>query len=104
MDVVCAPEAAQTLDRKQLKHYADAEINQIYYCKSYLQVKRISDLCTADGAFIIPSIAKGERSIRQCTSKLNEIIQERPGDQSWTVWRKFLKTLCKSNLNQGVKS
>ncbi|OEU18182.1 hypothetical protein FRACYDRAFT_236453 [Fragilariopsis cylindrus CCMP1102] len=101
MDVVCAPEAAQTLDRKQLKHYTDAEINQIYYCKSYLQVKRLSDLCTADGAFIIPSIAKGERSIRQCTSKLKEIIQERPGDQSWTVWRKFLKTICKPSMNQG---
>ena len=101
MDVVCEPEAAQTLDRTKLKHYTNAEINQIYYCKNYLKVKRISDLCTADGAFIIPSIAKGERSIRQCTSKLTEIIQERPGDQSWTVWRKFLKTICKSNLNQG---
>jgi hypothetical protein len=101
MDVVCVPSAALTLDRTKLKHYTDAEINQIHYCKSYLQVKRISDLCTADGAFIIPSIAKGERSVRQCTSKLNEITQERPGDQSWTVWRKFLKTLCKPNLNQG---
>ncbi|OEU13908.1 hypothetical protein FRACYDRAFT_242262 [Fragilariopsis cylindrus CCMP1102] len=100
MDVVCAPEAASTLDRTQLKHYTDAEINQLHYCKSYLQVKRISDLCTADGAFILPSIAKGERSIRQCTSKLNEITQERPGDQSWTVWRKFLKTICKPSSNQ----
>ncbi|OEU09351.1 hypothetical protein FRACYDRAFT_248200 [Fragilariopsis cylindrus CCMP1102] len=101
MDVVCVPSAAQTLEKTKLKHYTDAEINQIHYCKSYLQVKRISDLCTADGAFIIPSIAKGERSIRQCTSKLNEITQERPGDQSWTVWRKFLKTICQSNMNQG---
>ncbi|OEU23095.1 hypothetical protein FRACYDRAFT_233261 [Fragilariopsis cylindrus CCMP1102] len=100
MDVVCAPESAQTLDRTKLKHYTDAEINQIHYCKSYLQVKRISDLCTADGAFILPSIAKGERSIRQCTSKLNEITQEKPGDQSWTVWRKFLKTICKSSMKQ----
>jgi hypothetical protein len=100
MDVVCVPTAASTLDRTQLKHYTDAEINQIHYCKSYLQVKRISDLCTADGAFILPSIAKGERSIRQCTSKLNEITQEKPGDQSWTVWRKFLKTICKLNPNQ----
>ncbi|OEU19894.1 hypothetical protein FRACYDRAFT_235957 [Fragilariopsis cylindrus CCMP1102] len=101
MDLVCVPSAALTVDRTKLKHYTDAEINQIHYCKSYLQVKRISDLCTADGAFILPSIAKGERSIRQCTSKLNEITQERPGDQSWTVWRKFLKTICKPSSNQG---
>jgi hypothetical protein len=40
------------------RHYMDTEIRQIYYCKSYLEVKRISDLCTADGLFVLPSIAK----------------------------------------------
>jgi hypothetical protein len=73
MDVVCSPATAMALDRNKLKHYTDAEIRQIYYCKSFLNVQRISDLCTADGLFILPSIAKGERSIRQCASKLEEI-------------------------------
>jgi hypothetical protein len=57
-------------------------------------VQRISDLCTADGVFILPSIAQGERSIRQCTSKLEEIRQERPSGNTWTIWRRFLDTLC----------
>ena len=100
MDVVCEPETAKEMDTTKLKHYTNAEIRQIYYCKSYLKVQRISDLCTADGHFILPSIAKGERSIRQCTSKLNEIKQDQPGDQTWSVWRKFLKTICKPNMNQ----
>jgi hypothetical protein len=73
MDVVCSPTTAKELDRNKLKHYTDAEIQQIYYCRSFLNVKRISDLCTADGIFILPSIAKGERSIRQCASGVLQV-------------------------------
>jgi hypothetical protein len=49
MDVVCSPTTANEMEKEYLKYYTDAEIRQIYYCKSYLQVQRISDLCTADG-------------------------------------------------------
>jgi hypothetical protein len=95
MDVVCSPTTAKELDRNKLKHYTDAEIRQIYYCKSFLNVQRISDLCTADRIFILPSIAEGERSIRQCASNLEEIKQERPRGNTWTVWKQFLNTICK---------
>jgi hypothetical protein len=101
MDVVCAPATATEMDIGKLQYYTDAEIRQIYYCKSYLQVQRISDLCTADGVFVIPSIVKGERSIRQCVSKLEEIKQERPSGTSWTIWRKFLSTICKEEEDKG---
>jgi hypothetical protein len=60
-------------------------------------VKRVSDLCTADGVFILPSILKGELSIRQCTSKLEDIRQDRPSENTWSIWRKFLRTLCTQN-------
>jgi hypothetical protein len=79
MDVVCSPTTTTELDKKQLRHYTDVEIRTIYYCKSSLQVKRLSDLCTADGIFVLPSIAKGKRSIRQNVSRLNSIKQDRPG-------------------------
>jgi hypothetical protein len=65
MDVVCSPTTTTELDRKQPKHYTDAEIRIIYYCKNYLQVKRLSDLCTADGIFVPSSITRGVRSIRK---------------------------------------
>jgi hypothetical protein len=87
MDVVCAPTTALEMDRKYLKYYTDTEIRQIYYCKSFLNVQRVSDLCTADGDFILPSIAKGEQSIRQCASRLEAIRQEQPEGNSWTIWR-----------------
>jgi hypothetical protein len=95
MDVVCSPTTTTVLDKKHLKQYTDAEIRLIYYCKNYLQVKRISDLSTADGIFVLPSITEGERSIRQNVLRLNDIRQERPGEVAWKVWRKFLNTLCK---------
>jgi hypothetical protein len=93
MDVACAP-VTTSLNTDRLIQYTDMEIRKIYWCKSYLQVKRISDLCTADGKFILPSVQHGERSIRQCTSRLGEITQHRPNDVTWGVWRKFLKSLC----------
>jgi hypothetical protein len=72
------------------------EIRKLYWCKSYLQVKRISDLCTADGKFILPNVQKGEPSMRQGSSRLGEINQQQPNKVTWGVWRKFLKTLCSS--------
>jgi hypothetical protein len=94
MDIVCAPTTVLELDRDFLGQYTDAEIRQVYYCKSYLKVKRVSDLCTADGVFILPSILKGELSIRQCALKLEDIRQDRPSKNNWSMWRKFLRTLC----------
>jgi hypothetical protein len=104
MDIVCSPAAVTELDKEHLQYYTDTEIRQIYYCKSYLQVQRISDLCTADGVFVLPAIMKGERSIRQCASKLEEIKQERPSGNSWTIWRKFLSTICKNENENTICS
>jgi hypothetical protein len=94
MGVVCEPTSVMELDRDLLRHYTDAEIRQLYYCKCYLKVKIISDLCTANGVFILPSILKGELSIRQCAPKLEDVRQERPSKMTWLKWRKFLRTLC----------
>ena len=95
MDVVCNPQSAKALQTDKLLVYTDLEIRKIYWCKSYLQVKRISDLCTADGTFILPNVQKGERSIRQSSSRLKEINQQRPNEATWSVWRKFLTTISK---------
>jgi hypothetical protein len=91
IDVVCSPTKTTEMDKQYLKQYTDAEIKKLHYCRSYLQVQRISDLCTADG---LPSIAKGKRSIRQSASRLEEIKQETPSETTWTIWRTFLHTIC----------
>ena len=51
----------------------------------------MSDLLTADAQLVPPSIYKGIRSLTQSSSKLEEVVQERPNEKSWATWRKFLK-------------
>ena len=76
--------------------FKDKEIKFIYYCKSFLQVRWISDLCNADGTSVLPNIKEGHCSIIQSQSKYKKIIQEQPYKKPWTVWRRFLKKTCRS--------
>ena len=99
MDIVCSPLTTTSLKIDTLHQYKDMEIKEIYWCKSFLQVKRISDLCTADGTFVLPNIYKGEKSIRQCSSRLEEINQQRPSEATWGTWRKFLKSICDCSID-----
>ena len=71
--------------------FEDKEIKFIYYCKSFLQVRWVSDLGNADGTSVLSNIKDGLRSIRQSQSKYEGIIQEQPYNKIWTVWRRFLK-------------
>ena len=70
MDEVC---------EKPIKEVSDAIVRIINYCKNYLEVQRLSDICTADGQFILKSVWDGDLCITQSQSRLNEIIQEKPG-------------------------
>ena len=63
----------------------------IYYCKSYLEVTWLSDMCTADGEQILAGPYEGIRSYRTSASKMEEIVQERPSASTWTIWRRFLR-------------
>ena len=72
-------------------YFTDQEIRQIYYCKSYLEVFWLSDMCTADGEQLLAGPYEGIRSYRTSASKMEEIIQERPNDATWLVWRRFLR-------------
>ena len=68
----------------------DNDIKKIYFCKSYLQVKWISNLCTADGSNVLISVKNGIRSIRQSSSRCKEVVKEQTGSHTWTIWRNFL--------------
>ena len=90
MDRACA---------KTEEELSDASIRTINYCRCYLQVHQLSDICTADGNFILTSVLQGHRSEGQSASRLEEIIQERPADSYWNIWRKFLHPLCHDKGN-----
>ena len=75
MDAVCAKAKAQV---------SDADVRIIDYYRNYLEVQRLSDICTANRQFIIKSVWDGDCSITQSQSLLEEIIQDKPRKKEWT--------------------
>ena len=51
MDAVCA---------RLKEELSDANVRIINYCRNYLEVMLLSNTCTADGHYIIPSVFKGK--------------------------------------------
>ena len=71
------------------------DCKKIYFCKSYLQTKWKSDLMTAYGDTVMKEITQGYRMYQQSSSKREEVVQERPNERTWAIWRKFLlKHIC----------
>ena len=85
MDAMCARPKAEL---------SDAKVRTINYCRNYLEVKRLSDICTADGQFILPSVWEGTRSVHQSQSRLEKILQDQPQNRDWAEWRKLLRSFC----------
>ena len=56
MDEVCT---------RPTEELSDAKVRTINYYRNYLEVKRLSDMCTVDGQFIIASVWDGTRSVTQ---------------------------------------
>ena len=83
MDIACEDD---TLDKTM--------VNKINYCILFLEVHRISDICTADRNFIFDSVYIGQRNYGSSASRVLAAVQERPEMRSWGIWRNFLKSLC----------
>ena len=95
MDAVCA---------RSKEELSDPKIRTINYCRNYLEIKRLSDICTADGHYIITSVFNGNQSVTQSQSRLEEIIQDRPRNKEWAEWRKLLQLFCHAGLNQLINN
>jgi hypothetical protein len=73
------------------------ELKIINCCRFYLQVELLSDIITGDGRSIQRHIWKGKKD--QCHENFTKIFfeQPRPGETSWSIWRKILKTILDCN-------
>jgi exonuclease III len=69
------------------------EIKYVNYCRLYLQVVTLSDIYNAQGTAFAVGIYDGYKSASQSHSLLLEPLQERPNAQTWTLWRRFLRSL-----------
>ena len=94
MDVVCA---------KTKEEVSDANVRSINYYRNYLEVQHLSDICTADGQFILQSVWDGDLCITQSHSWLEEILQDKLGKKEWTQWCNFLKSFCHEKSQRLVR-
>ena len=65
-------------------------IEELNYCRLYLQVITIVDICTPDGKCITEWAYRG---IRKVWSAYNWPIQQRPSEQQWTWWQRHIRKL-----------
>ena len=81
------------MDLVSESNFKDYEIKRIYYCKFYLQVWWVSDLCNATGTRVKRELYKGEGyEPTRSFSTNEEFNQEKPDENSWRIWKKFLNT------------
>ena len=44
------------------------------------------------------------RSVTQSQSRLEEILQDRPGNKEWAEWHKLLRSFCHAGSKRLIKS
>ena len=64
----------------------------------------MSDICIAEGHYILQSVMDRQQSGSQSQSRLEEIIQERPENKEWRAWRRVLRQYCHEGSNSLINS
>jgi hypothetical protein len=72
------------------KAFLPVDIKRINYCRMYLQISTVSDMCLADGIHLDPAIADGERSQLTSQSTWLHFHQGRPNEHVWLFWRRLV--------------
>jgi hypothetical protein len=72
------------------KAFLPHDIKRINYCRMYLQITTVSDMCMADGIHLDQAVADGERSHLTSQSSWLHFYQGRPNEHVWLFWRRFV--------------
>jgi hypothetical protein len=71
-----------------------SKVKFVNYCPLYLHVLTLSNMCNAAGTELSEGILAGYCRHSQSFSILEDLLQERPNEHVWGIWRRFLKTFC----------
>jgi hypothetical protein len=75
-----------------------AEICKVNLCCLFLSVTMVCDICNACGSHLITEIRTGKLSATPSLPKGPIVKQDRPGQTSWSLWRRLL-SLFSDNCN-----
>jgi hypothetical protein len=83
------------------KRFRPAQIRRINFCRLYLKVLLISDICTATGDSIDPDMYSGATPKPQRAQKAN---QPSPTSKSWQQWKRLMHILCHGRVNMKLRT
>eukprot|EP00957_Ditylum_brightwellii_P122127 9313934-Ditylum_brightwellii.AAC.1 len=75
----------------QCLRFKEKEIQQINYCRLYLNVTTLADITDATGKLLDPQMYQGQVSLLSSTAKSFEVNQKKSGIVSWRLWRTAMK-------------
>jgi hypothetical protein len=68
------------------RQYFTTVMRTLNRCRLFLQVITISDISSADGLYILPTVKEGTK-LNTKISKLEWTNQENPSKADWIIWR-----------------
>jgi len=81
------------MDYSLSRGHTPNQLQSLNRCRVYLQALSLSDLVSADGNCIMPSVFTGQRLVDRC-STLAWPIRIRSPKSDWLIWASSLNTLC----------
>ena len=79
------------------------EIRKVNYCRLYLRVLSLADICNANGTAITSDAYNGEEAAVLHNSNWCHVHQPKPGPQAWRQWRKACRLVIESATNHRLK-
>ena len=76
-------------------HLSESKLRLLNYCRLFLQVTYVSELCNASGTSLIPEFWRGDPSKRQSDPLLRYPHQTNPSPKIWSFWHTAIRfTFC----------
>ena len=76
----------------QSGQFAPAAIQQLNYCRLYLQATTLSDIANAEGNYMDPHLVNGRLNhYASSIQKWHKVNQSRPAEEHWKLWQEATK-------------
>ena len=77
--------------------FTNDQIKIINYCRLYLQVVTVSDICHANGTQVDAGYLSGYPTLLSSQTTWITINQARPADKHWELWQLAIRTWCRDD-------
>ena len=83
--------------------FTPGAVKRINYCRLYLRVITLADICNANGTRITKAAYQGDSSAIINNSDWYHIHQVYPGSRAWAQWRRACRLFCNTATDLALK-